>query len=228
MIPTIAPSILAADFAALGDAIHVVEGAGAEWIHVDVMDGHFVPNISIGVPVVESIRPVTALPLDVHLMIAEPERYVEPFAKAGADHLLVHLEVAPDPTALLQQIKALGCKAGLCLNPDTPVESLRPYIPLADIVLVMTVFPGFGGQSFIEGSLPRIRQIRAMVDDLHPGTPITVDGGIDEENGARCVAEGATVLVAGSSIYRAEVGAAEAVRRLRAAGTAAQAPDNTL
>jgi ribulose-phosphate 3-epimerase len=213
MIPKIAPSILAADFAKLGADIEEAEAAGADWVHVDVMDGHFVPNISIGVPVVRAIRPVTGLPLDVHLMISEPAAYITPFAEAGADHLTVHAEVAG--ADVLQAIKEAGCKAGMALNPDTPPEALREVMPLLDMVIVMSVHPGFGGQSFIEGSLEKIAAVRALRDALNPTCAITVDGGVGPSNAAACVRAGATVLVAGSAIFRSEQGVAEAIRVLK-------------
>ena len=196
----IAPSILSADFANLERDIKLVENAGADWIHVDVMDGHFVPNITIGVSVVKSLKKVTNLPLDVHLMIENPEKYVKAFAKAGADILTFHYEAVEDDEIipLMKRINDEGVKVGISIKPNTPPEVLEPYLPYVDLVLVMTVEPGFGGQKFMPECADKIRFIR-----LHGGNILTiqVDGGINEETGAVCVQKGANSLVAGSYIY---------------------------
>ncbi len=212
----IAPSILAADFAALGEAVREAEAAGADLIHVDVMDGRFVPNLTIGPPAVAALRRVTRLPLDVHLMIVEPERYLRAFAEAGADWLTVHPEATLHLHRTLTQIRALGLKAGVALNPSTSEESLRYVLEVVDHVLVMSVNPGFGGQSFIPAVLPKIERVRAMLDGAgREAVSIAVDGGITPQTAPQVVAAGADVLVAGSAIFRAEAGVAEAIRRLR-------------
>lgn len=218
----IAPSILAADFAALGDAVRVAEAGGADLVHVDVMDGHFVPNITIGVPVVRSLRKVARLPLDVHLMIQDPDRYAEAFVAAGAAMLSVHLEVLPHLHRTLQHIKSLGARAGVAINPATPVGALEEVAGDVDHVLVMSVNPGFGGQTFIPRSESKIQAVRALLDGAGNPAPIEVDGGVDAGNVARLVAAGASIFVAGSSIYGTPDPAA-AVRDLRAAATAAVA-----
>ncbi|MCP3739048.1 ribulose-phosphate 3-epimerase [Rossellomorea sp. BNER] len=197
----IAPSILSADFAHLARDIQEVVEGGADYIHVDIMDGHFVPNITMGPMIVEAIRPVTELPLDVHLMIENPERYIEAFAKSGADIITVHVETCPHLHRTIQQIKALGVKAGVVLNPATPAEMVRPIIDELDMVLLMTVNPGFGGQSFIENVLPKIATIREWANKLNPSLEIEVDGGINPENAQKCAKSGADVFVAGSAIY---------------------------
>jgi ribulose-phosphate 3-epimerase len=215
----IAPSILSADFSILGSQIAAVERGGADLIHVDVMDGHFVPNLSIGVPVVKSIRKVTRLPLDVHLMIEEPDRYLEAFVQAGANMISVHVEVLPHLHRTLQAIKELGAKAGVALNPSTPVGSLEEIAGMLDHVLVMSVNPGFGGQTFIPRSPSKIQAVRALLDRQGNAAPIEVDGGVDASNAARIVDAGATILVAGTSIFG--TGDPErATRDLRAAATA--------
>ena len=198
----IAPSILSADFAALGDAIARVERGGADLIHVDVMDGHFVPNITIGVPVVKSLKKVATKPLDVHLMIQEPDRYIDAFAQAGADMLSVHVEVLPHLHRTVHAIKALGVKAGVVLNPSTPVGALEEIAADVDFVLVMSVNPGFGGQSFIERSIEKVAAIRALLDRSgNRAAGIEIDGGIDMKTAPRVVAAGATMLVAGNAIF---------------------------
>jgi ribulose-phosphate 3-epimerase len=215
----IAPSILSADFSILGSQIAAVERGGADLIHVDVMDGHFVPNLSIGVPVVKSIRKVTRLPLDVHLMIEEPDRYLEAFVQAGANMISVHVEVLPHLHRTLQAIKELGAKAGVALNPSTPVGSLEEIAGMLDHVLVMSVNPGFGGQTFIPRSPSKIQAVRALLDRQGNAAPIEVDGGVDASNAARIVDAGATILVAGTSIFG--TGDPErATRDLRGAATA--------
>lgn len=199
--PIIAPSILAADFGNLATEVARVEAAGARVLHIDVMDGHFVPNISIGVPVVESLRKTTTLPLDVHLMISEPEKYIEAFRKAGADSLLVHIEVVPDPRAILQKIRDLGAAPGLVLNPGTPVESVLPYVDYADIILVMSVQPGFGGQAFRPEVLPKVRELKRH---MRPGSIISIDGGVNQQTVAECAAAGVDMFVAGTSVFDAD------------------------
>lgn len=197
----IAPSILSADFSKLGEEIKAVEAAGADYIHVDVMDGHFVPNITIGPLVVQSIRPVTKLPLDVHLMIENPDQYIEEFAKAGADIITVHVEATRHLHRTIQLIKKQGVKAGVVINPATPVDSIKHIINDIDLVLLMTVNPGFGGQSFIEGVVPKIREVADLVKTHGLDVEIEVDGGVNPETAPLCIEAGANVLVAGSAIY---------------------------
>lgn len=197
----IAPSILAADFTKLGEEIKEVEAAGADLIHVDVMDGHFVPNITMGPAVVSAIRSITALPLDVHLMIENPDQYIEAFAKAGADYITVHVEAAPHLHRTLEQIKKQGVKSGVVLNPATPADSIKYVLDSIDIVLLMTVNPGFGGQSFIHSVLPKISEVRNMGLENGVQYEIEVDGGINPETARLCKEAGANVFVAGSSIF---------------------------
>lgn len=201
----IAPSILSADFANLERDIHDIEKNGADWVHVDVMDGLFVPNISIGIPVVKALRPVTRLPLDVHLMIDRPIRYAEQFVKAGADWLTIHIE-ADQPQnnlACLDKIRALGCKAAISLKPGTPAEAAIPYLPKCDMILVMTVEPGFGGQKFMADMMPKVKALRRLLDEVNPGCVIEVDGGVDVQTCTLCKENGAEVLVAGSAYFKA-------------------------
>jgi ribulose-phosphate 3-epimerase len=218
----IAPSILSADFAALGAAVAAAERGGADLIHVDVMDGHFVPNLTVGVPVVRSLARVVRVPLDVHLMIEEPDRFVEDFVKAGAAMISVHAEVLPHLHRTLQFIRGLGARAGVAINPSTPVSSLEEVAADLDHVLVMTVNPGFGGQAFIEASPSKIRRVRALLDAAGNPAPIEVDGGIDQTTAGRVVAAGASILVAGQAIFGTP-DAEAATRDLRAAAEATRA-----
>jgi ribulose-phosphate 3-epimerase len=194
----IAPSILSADFARLGEEVRAIEAAGADWIHVDVMDGHFVPNISIGPAVVQALRPLSQKPFDVHLMISPCDPYLEAFANAGSDVITVHVEAGPHIHRSLQAIRALGKKAGVTLNPGTPVSALENVIDMVDLVLVMSVNPGFGGQSFIKSQVDKIAAVRALCG----GRPIDIDGGVTPENAADAVRAGANALVAGSAVFK--------------------------
>ncbi|OQY19422.1 MAG: ribulose-phosphate 3-epimerase [Desulfobacteraceae bacterium 4572_35.1] len=199
----ISPSILSADFARLGDEIRTVEQGGADYIHVDVMDGHFVPNITIGAPVVLALRQVTTLPLDVHLMIENPDLYIPDFAKAGADIITVHQEVVPHMHRTVQLIHGLGKKAGVSINPATPAATLEVIVAEVDLILVMSVNPGFGGQSFIPAMLPKIKQLREMIEASGRNIELEVDGGVKVENIAEIAAAGADVFVAGSAVFNA-------------------------
>jgi len=200
----IAPSILSADFAKLGAEILDVERGGADYIHVDVMDGHFVPNITIGPLIVEAIRPVTKLPLDVHLMIENPDRYIESFARAGADIITVHVEACPHLHRTIQLIKSFGIKAGVVLNPATSASTIEHILEDIDMVLLMTVNPGFGGQKFIHSVVPKIKQVREMIDAKGLNIEIEIDGGVNEQTAKLCVDAGANVLVAGSAVFNFE------------------------
>jgi ribulose-phosphate 3-epimerase len=210
----IAPSILAADFAALGEEIRAVERGGANLLHVDVMDGHFVPNISIGVPVVESLRKATRLPLDVHLMIENPERYIQPFSEAGADMISVHQEATCHLNRVLSMIREHGCRPGVVINPATPVSALSEVLGSVDHVLVMSVNPGFGGQKFIPGTLGKIRRLKEIRERYNHSFRIEVDGGLSTENVLDVVRAGAEILVAGTSIFHTP-DPAEAVRVMK-------------
>lgn len=211
----IAPSILSADFARLGDEIRDVEKGGADWIHVDVMDGHFVPNITIGPLIVEAIRPVTKLPLDVHLMIEDPDQYIPQFAKSGADWITVHQEACRHLHRTLYLIKEQGVKAGVVLNPATPLVTIEPVLPDIDIVLLMTVNPGFGGQKFIHNVVPKVRELRRMLDERGLGhVEIEIDGGVNAETARLCTEAGATVLVAGSAVFN-QADRAQAIAAIR-------------
>jgi ribulose-phosphate 3-epimerase len=212
----IAPSILSADFASLADQIRAVERGGAGLIHVDVMDGHFVPNITIGIPVVKSLRRIASVPLDVHLMIQDPDRYIDRFAEAGAAMMSVHVEVLPHLHRTVHAIKALGVQAGVVLNPSTPVVAIKEIAADVDYVLVMSVNPGFGGQTFIPRSESKLREVRALLDAAGNPAPVEIDGGIDRHNVARVVAAGARIIVAGSAVFNTP-DPEQAVRDLKAA-----------
>ena len=212
----IAPSILAADFSALGQAVTAAERGGADLIHVDVMDGHFVPNISVGPPVVRSLKRVAQVPLDVHLMIEDPDRYIQAFVEAGAAMISVHVEILPHLDRTLSFIRSLGAQAGVAINPATPVGALDEVAPDLDFVLVMSVNPGFGGQAFLPRSASKVRNIRALLDRVGNPAPIEIDGGIDLDTVDRVVRAGAEILVAGSSIFHTP-DATEATRALKAA-----------
>jgi len=216
----IAPSILSADFAALGDAIEAAQRGGADLIHVDVMDGHFVPNITIGAPVVKSIKRVANVPLDVHLMITDPDRHIDAFAEAGAAMMSVHVEVLPHLHRTVHAIKALGVRAGVVLNPATPVAVLEDIAADVDYVLVMSVNPGFGGQTFIPRSESKVRDVRALLDRAGNRAPVEIDGGIDRQNVARVVSAGARIIVAGSAIFHTP-DPERATRELKAAALGA-------
>jgi ribulose-phosphate 3-epimerase len=215
-LPTlVAPSLLAADFARLGEEVAAIEAAGADWLHLDIMDGHFVPNISFGPPIVKSLRKLTKMPFDVHLMIAPVDPFLQAFAEAGADHIMFHPEAGPHPHRSLQAIKALGCKAGLVLNPGTPIAHVEPLLDLLDIILVMSVNPGFGGQKFIHSQLGRIAALRKIIDASGQEIRLEVDGGIDPRTAPLCIDAGADTFVAGTAVfgtsdYRAAI---EAIRK---------------
>ena len=206
-LPLISPSILSADFARLGEEVRAIDEAGADWIHIDVMDGHYVPNLTIGPGVVKALRPHSAKPFDVHLMVSPVDRWLEPFAEAGADVITVHPEAGPHVHRTIQAIKALGKKAGVSLNPGTPAKMLDYLIEEVDLVLVMSVNPGFGGQSFIASQLKKIAAVRKMIDAAGRDIRLEVDGGITPETARRCVEAGADVLVAGSATFKGGPGA---------------------
>ena len=211
----ISSSILSADFTRLGEQIAEAEAAGVDWLHVDVMDGHFVPNITMGPFIVEWCRKTTKLPLDVHLMIEEPDRYIEPFAKAGASGLTVHVEVCPDMHKTLKAIRSLGCRAGIVLNPETPVEQLDPYLAEADLVLVMSVHPGYSGQKFMPESIGRVVQVRKKLDALNSSAWLEVDGGISHDTLPKMKEAGATAFVAATAIFKYPEGIAAGIKSLR-------------
>jgi len=220
----IAPSILSADFGRLAEEVRRAEEAGADWIHVDVMDGHFVPNLTIGPAVTRAVRRATSLPVDVHLMIEAPERYLEDFADAGADRITVHQETCPHLHRTLEEIRRLGPLPGVALNPATPVAAAAEAVVHLDLLLIMSVNPGFGGQSYISSSTGKIRRARALLDDAgRSGAELQVDGGVDAGTAGPAAEAGATVLVAGSAIYGHPEGVEEAIRELRAAAAAAEA-----
>ena len=219
----LAPSILSADFARLGEQVAQAEEAGASRIHVDVMDGHFVPNISFGAPIVQSLRQITRLPLETHMMISDPDFFLDEFVEAGSDSFLVHWEGNNNLHRTLQRIKGLGKRAGIVINPATPAIVLEEILADVDLVLVMTVNPGFGHQHFIRGTLPKIRRVRQMIEQTNPDCELELDGGIDPDTAPLGVAAGANVLVAGSAIFGAADGVAAAMKRLRAA---AKPPSN--
>jgi ribulose-phosphate 3-epimerase len=211
----IAPSILSADFSRLGEQVREAEAAGANRVHVDVMDGHFVKNLSMGSVVVKGLRPVTRLPLEIHLMVQDPALFLDGFVKAGADTLIVHLEVLPDPRHLLDHIRQrLRKKVGLAFNPDMPIARVEPYLADIDLALCMTVFPGFGGQAYIPESTARLKELRALVDRINPACEIEVDGGIDHKTIGEAARAGATVFVAGTAVYGTTETPGEAVREL--------------
>lgn len=213
--PLIAPSILSADFSRLGEQIAEAERAGADWIHIDVMDGHFVPPITMGQMVTETCRRVTELPLDVHLMVENPDAMLESFAEAGADHIHVHIEASPDAEKSLSAIRKLGCKAGLALNPDTPAKSALPHLKAADIILVMSVHPGYSGQEFLTEILPKVNELRRAIDQQKLNTIIQIDGGIDAETLPLALEAGVNVFVAASAVFHHKAGIAAGIRALR-------------
>ncbi len=219
--PLIAPSILSADFARLGEQITAAEQAGADWIHIDVMDGHFVPPITMGQVIVEACRRVTELPLDVHLMVENPDAMLQSFADAGADHIHVHIEASPDIEKSLQTIHDLGCKAGLAINPETPAVKALPHLKSADIILVMSVHPGYSGQDFIPEVLPKVAEFRRAIDSGNLETLTQLDGGVDAETLRAALEAGGQVFVAASAVYGHPQGVAAGIHALRSASLAA-------
>jgi ribulose-phosphate 3-epimerase len=215
----IAPSIVSSDHLRLQEEITACENAGADWVHVDVMDGHFVPNITMGPFLVQTYKRATRLPLDVHLMIEQPERYLEAFAKAGAAYLTVHVETCPHLYRTLEEIKALGCRAGVTLNPATPISALQPVLPMADLVLVMSVNPGFSYQKFQPDAIGRVRQVRQMLDEIKSTADLEVDGGVSSENISQLVEAGANAFVSANAIFSHPQGTATGVEALRQAAS---------
>jgi len=197
----IAPSLLAADFSRLAEEVQAIEKAGADWLHLDIMDGHFVPNISYGPVVLKALRKHTRMPFDTHLMIAPADQYLQAFKDAGADHIMIHAEAGPHTHRSLQAIAAMGCKTGLVLNPGTPAHHVAPVLDLLDIVLVMSVNPGFGGQKFLHSQLPKIAELRQMIDAIGRDIRLEVDGGVDAKTAPLCIAAGADTLVAGTAVF---------------------------
>lgn len=220
----LAPSFLTAHLSRLAEEVRAVEEAGADYLHLDVMDGRFVPPITFGALVVEAVRKVSRLPLDVHLMIEQPERQLEAFAQAGGDILNVHVEACPQLHRVLQEIKALGCRAGVCLNPATPLSAIEEVLAEADQVMVMGVNPGWGGQALIPATLPKVRRLRALLDERGLTSDIEIDGGVKVENAAACAQAGAQVLVAGSAVFNDRASPGENLRALRQALAAVEAP----
>ena len=215
--PLIAPSILSADFSRLAEVVQHMDAAGADWIHIDVMDGHFVPNFTVGPPMVEALRKETKLPLDVHLMMTNPDAYIKAFAKAGADYLTVHVEACPHLHRTVQSIKECHVKAGVTLNPATPVTSIEEILPEADLILIMSVNPGFGGQSFIQSSYEKVARVRHLIHQSNSSALLEVDGGITLENAGQVVKAGANVLVSGSAIVNSQ-DYAKTIQQMRSAG----------
>jgi ribulose-phosphate 3-epimerase len=213
--PLIAPSILSADFSQLGDQVALAENGGADWLHLDVMDGHFVPQISFGIPIVETCKRISRLPLNVHLMIEKPERHLQPFATAGADHLIVHIETCLQIQDTLQQIHDLGCQAGVALNPGTAFERVEPYLEEVDLVLVMSVDPGYSGQPFITDVLPKVSRLRERIDQLERDIRLEIDGGIDNHTLPQTLKAGADTFVAGSAIFKHKEGIVSGIASLR-------------
>jgi ribulose-phosphate 3-epimerase len=220
----LAPSILSADFAHLGDAVQAVERAGADWVHVDVMDGHFVPNLTFGPKMVADLHKATALPLDVHLMIERPDDWVDRYVEAGATYVVVHIEAVKDVRGTLARIRKRGARAGLTLNPETPVDAVIPFLSDIDLLLVMSVHPGFGGQKFIESALDKVRLVRRALDERKVSAELEVDGGIKVDNAARVAEAGASVLVAGSAVFEDPEGVEAAIAKFdRVLGRGTQA-----